>query len=97
VQAIAARGSSPSRAEAASELGIAAETVSRLCRRHGGCTWLDLTDGARLSRAEILLRGEGTLQAIASACGYASAGHLIRRFRLRHGETPDSWRRRQIP
>ena len=93
LRAIAAREPPPDRAVAARELGVAAETVSRLCRRLGGCTWLELIDAARLQRAEVALRGGGTLDTVATACGFASAGHLIRRFRHRHGLTPDAWRR----
>lgn len=90
---IAARDPAPDRGAAAAELGVAPETVSRLCRRHGGCTWLDLVDTARLQRAELLLRGPARLDQIAERCGFASASHLILRFRRRHGLTPDVWRR----
>lgn len=94
IAALAGRDPSPTRAAAARELGLAPETISRLCRRHGGCTWLELVDAARLGRAELVLRGEKGLADIAERCGFASAQHLIRRFRLRHGTTPEAWRRR---
>lgn len=96
LRAIAARDPAPDRASAAAELGVVPETVSRLCRRHGGCTWLELAGSARLQRAELLLRGPERLDAIAGRCGFASAGHLIRVFRRRHGCTPDAWRRRML-
>ncbi|HAT11701.1 MAG TPA: hypothetical protein DCS97_14160 [Planctomycetes bacterium] len=92
--ALAGRDPPPSRAEAARELGVAPETVSRLCRRYVGDSWTALIDAARLRRAELLLRGPQRLESIAATCGFASAGHLIRRFRLRHGTTPERWRRR---
>jgi len=93
LRALAAHEPAPDRRDAAAELGIAPETVSRLCRRHGACTWLELVEGARMHRVELLLRGPRQLDAIAERCGFASASHLIRRFRLRHGVTPDAWRR----
>ncbi|MBN8525552.1 MAG: helix-turn-helix transcriptional regulator, partial [Planctomycetes bacterium] len=93
VAALAAADPAPTRAAAARTLGLAPETVSRLCRRHGGCTWLELVDAARLGRAELLLRGDASLAAVAGRCGFASAQHLIRRFRMRHGVTPEAWRR----
>jgi AraC-like DNA-binding protein len=96
LQALAASDPPPSRSAAARAVGVAAETVSRLCRRHGGCTWNDLVAAARLQRAELLLRGGSRLEVIAEACGFASAGHLIRRFRQRHGTTPERWRRSVI-
>lgn len=96
LRAIAARDPAPDRSAAAVELGVVPETVSRLCRRHGGCTWLELVGAARLQRVELLLRGPERLDAIAVRCGFASAGHLIRVFRRRHGCTPDAWRRLQL-
>jgi AraC-like DNA-binding protein len=94
LQALAARNPPPSRAAAARELNLAPETVSRLCRRQGDCTWMEVVDAARLARAELHMHGSEDLTAIAQQCGFASAGHLIRRFRLRHGLTPEVWRRR---
>ena len=96
IQALATADPPPSRGAAARAAGVAPETVSRLCRRHANCTWNDLVAAVRLQRAELLLRGDQRLDAIAAACGFASAGHLIRRFRLRHGTTPERWRRRII-
>jgi AraC-like DNA-binding protein len=93
IQALAQRDPPPSRSAVAQAVGLAPETISRLCRRHGGCTWNDLIVAARLQRAELLLRGGQRLEDIASTCGFASAGHLIRRFRQRHGTTPERWRR----
>ncbi len=95
LRAIAARDPAPDRAAVAAELGVVPETVSRWCRRHGACTWLELAGAARLQRAELLLRGQERLDAIAMRCGFASAGHLIRVFRRRHGCTPDAWRQAQ--
>jgi AraC family transcriptional regulator len=47
----------------------------------------------RLERARELLRGEGTLEQVAQASGFASASHLVRRFRAQTGCTPGDWRR----
>lgn len=97
IAAAATRDPAPTRAAVAGELGLAPETVSRLCRRHGLCTWLELVDAARLGRAELLLRGGAGLATVAERCGFASPQHLIRRFRRRHGITPEAWRRRSAP
>lgn len=47
----------------------------------------------RLDRARELLRGAGSLEQVAQACGLASASHLVRRFRAQTGFTPGDYRR----
>lgn len=47
----------------------------------------------RIERARALLRGDGTLEQVAQACGLASASHLVRRFRTQTGFTPGDYRR----
>lgn len=48
----------------------------------------------RIERAKTLLREQPTLSldAIAQACGLASASHLVRRFRMQTGVSPGRWR-----
>lgn len=48
----------------------------------------------RIERAKALLREQPTwsLDAVAQACGLASASHLVRRFRQQTGVSPGRWR-----
>ncbi len=48
----------------------------------------------RIERAKTLLRDHPlwSLDAVAQACGLASASHLVRRFRQQTGVSPGRWR-----
>lgn len=77
------------RSRVAADLGVAPETVSRLCRRHGGCTFLDLVRRERLAHAEILLRDHGrTVAEVAAACRLGSGTWLARLTRRQRGRAP---------
>jgi len=77
------------RSRVAADLGVAPETVSRLCRRHGGCTFLDLVRRERLAHAELLLRDHRrTVAEVAAACRLGSGTWLARLARRQRGRAP---------
>ncbi|MPN44151.1 hypothetical protein SDC9_191712 [bioreactor metagenome] len=69
---------------------------ARMFRQSMGCTphgWIALK---RLARARDLLgqpRGAPALEMVAAECGYSSASHLARSFRVEMGVTPTQYAR----
>lgn len=83
------------RATVAAAAGVHPNHLARLLRRHSGTTFAQALRTARLERAEALLADPGLkLAAVARRCGFASASHLVRRYRLARGRTPGRERRR---
>jgi len=75
-------------------------SVSHFCRAFKesfGDTPHAFIIGLRLERAKkLMLATEEPLSHIAIACGLADQAHLSKLFRLRLGETPNAWRRRNL-
>lgn len=81
-------------AAVARRAGCSREHLNRLCRRHLGSTLVDLVAARRLDHAARLLRhGDGSVAAVAIACGFASQAHFYTRFAARFNCTPAVWRR----
>lgn len=82
--------------EAAGELGKDVTVLSRMVRKHTGCTFTELLQTARFNRAITLLRDtELSVVDIATAVGYENTAFFYRRFSHRYGCTPAEYRRRQ--
>lgn len=82
-------------ADLAAELGVSDKQCTRLFHRHLGQTPMQYCTEQRLQRAaELLLSTDWSLDAIATACGFANAQYLSRQFRRQHGMPPMRWRRR---
>ena len=81
--------------ETAQELGMDVSALSRLFRKHTGCTFTELLHTARFNRAIVLLRDTDLSVAdIAATVGYENTGFFYRRFAQRYGCTPAEYRRR---
>lgn len=79
--------------ETARELEMDISSLSRLIRKHTGCTFTELLHTARFSRAIVLLRDTDlSIADIATAVGYENTGFFYRRFRQRYGCTPAAYR-----
>ena len=80
--------------ELADEMDMDISTLSRMVRRHTGCTFTELLHTARFNRAVVLLRDTDLSVAdIAAAVGYENAGFFYRRFSELYGCTPAAYRR----
>ena len=90
---IAARACTPGlgRSAVARAFGLSPTHVSRLLAPWGGLG--AVIERHRLERAQELLRGGATLAQAASAAAFTDASHLAKRFRMRVGVSPASWRR----
>lgn len=79
--------------ETARELGLDVSSLSRLIRKHTGCTFTEILHTARFSRAVVLLRDTDlSIADIAAAVGYENTGFFYRRFRQWYGCTPAEYR-----
>ncbi len=68
-------------------------SLSRLIRRHTGCTFTELLHTARFNRAVVLLADTDLSVAdIAAAVGYENTAFFYRRFAQRFGCTPAEYR-----
>lgn len=83
-----------SRSATARALGLNPTYLSDLCQRHAGTGFTELVNAQRLTQARVLLRNqpELTVAAIATRCGFASAGYFARVFRQATGLSPTAWR-----
>lgn len=78
----------------AEEQGMGLSALSRLIRRHTGCTFTELLHTARFNRAMVLLHETDLSVAdIAAAVGYENTAFFYRRFTQRFGCTPAEYRR----
>ncbi len=76
-------------------LGMNAAYLTTLLRRTTGRTYGAWTIERRMSEARKLLTGTRMRVAdVADRVGYAEAESFARRFRVHHGVSPSSWRRR---
>lgn len=70
--------------------------LGALFRRHLGKTPREYVDEVRLAHAtELLALTDSGIYEIAAACGYKTAEHFTRRFKLRYGTSPTEWRKRR--
>jgi AraC family transcriptional regulator len=77
----------------AAEAALSEFHFARMFRTSMGCSPHAWIARRRLVRArELLAGGSLGLEAIAAACGFASASHLIQRFRAAFGVTPAQYR-----
>ncbi len=77
----------------AEENGMEISSLSRLIRRHTGCTFTELLHTARFNRAVALLADTGLSVAdIAIAVGYENTAFFYRSFAKRFGCTPAEYR-----
>ncbi len=68
-------------------------SLSRLFRRQLGVTITEYLSGLRLgAAAELLSSGQGSVAAVAYACGYTNLANFNRQFRFRYGMTPSRYR-----
>jgi AraC-like DNA-binding protein len=73
--------------------GLTPNHLSAAFRRHAGQTFVDFVTTRRLQHAETLLRDPRISVAdVAARAGFEDAGYFSRRFRQRHGMTPQAWR-----
>lgn len=83
------------RPELARRSGVSVRQLERLARDQLGETLSRTYLKIRLDRASALLRETGlSMTTISTACGFASASHFSRSFRLRHGRPPTAARLR---
>lgn len=79
----------------AGRTGVSADTLGRHFARHVGLTpqgWAGLARFQRATRR--LARGQGSLAAVAAACGYADQAHFTRAFKRYAGIPPGEYRPR---
>lgn len=77
----------------ASEQGMELPALSRLIRRHTGCTFTELLHTARFNRAVALLKETDlSVVEIAVSVGYKNTAFFYRRFAQRYGCTPAEYR-----
>ena len=83
--------------KAAEELGIGINRTNSIIREQTGHTCKEYITQLRMEHAAQLLRESNTpIADISSKTGYASVSHFIKRFKGAYGETPDSFRKRQV-
>lgn len=83
-----------SRDELARELGLSADHLTRLLKRHRGCGFSELLQRARMERARALLRtGSRSVAEVARACGYADPDYFSAAFTRREGMSPRAFMR----
>ncbi len=76
-------------ADAAAEVGVSREHLTRLFRRRLGVAPASWLRRERLRHAELLVRGSRLpLQEVARRSGFATASHFVQAFRRQHGLTP---------
>ncbi len=80
-------------AELAAEYDLTPPALSRLIRRHTGCTFTELLHTARFNRAAALLKDtELSVADIALAVGYENTAFFYRRFEDMYGCPPAQYR-----
>lgn len=83
-------------AQLAQQLHLSSAYLSRLISKETGSSFSDCVNHVRLNQAKRLLSSSRLpLEAIAGACGFCNASHLIRAFRQSEGITPCAFRKRQ--
>ncbi len=71
--------------------------LGALFRKHLGKTTRDYLDEVRLEKAKDRLSlTDDSIYKISAECGFKTAEHFTKRFKMRYGETPTAWRRRQL-
>ena len=79
--------------ELAEEQGMELPALSRLIRRHTGCTFTELLHTARFNRAIVLLKETNlSIVEISAAVGYENTAFFYRHFAQRFGCTPAEYR-----
>ena len=81
--------------EIADELGLDVTALSRMIKKHTGCTFTELLHTARFNRAVTLLRDtEMSIADVATTVGYENTAFFYRRFAKLYGCTPAEYRER---
>lgn len=79
----------------AGELGMEVSHLSRLIHQQTGCTFTELLQTARFSRAATLLRDTDlSVVSVAAAVGYENTAFFYRNFAARYGCTPGEYRKK---
>lgn len=74
--------------------GVRLREANRTFRRHVGRSMLQELTRLRVTKAQLLLRGERQkLERVAQECGFSSRFHFVRAFVRCVGLTPSAWRR----
>lgn len=83
-----------SREQVAEAFRMSEDHLTRLFRLHARCGFVEFVRAERFRLAERLLAGSRlSIKEVAAACGFNLSGYFIKRFRERHGITPNAWRR----
>ncbi|AVJ28323.1 hypothetical protein CLM73_15060 [Achromobacter spanius] len=81
----------------AKAMGTSVRTLQRVLRRDGGVSFRELSNVARLRRAEDLLRGSGvSITQIAMDSGYSTPANFSRAFRKASGVAPHTYRQEAL-
>lgn len=71
--------------------------LGTLFRKHLGKTLREYIDDVRQAHAaELLALTNFNIYEVAISCGYKTAEHFTRRFKLHYGITPTEWRKRRL-
>lgn len=71
--------------------------LGTLFRKHLGKTLREYIDDVRQAHAaELLALTNFNIYEVAISCGYKTAEHFTRRFKIRYGMTPTEWRKRRL-
>lgn len=81
----------------AKAMGTSVRTLQRVLRRDGGVSFRELSNTARLRRAEDLLRGSAvSITQIAMESGYSTPANFSRAFRKASGVAPHEFRQEAL-
>lgn len=81
----------------AKAMGTSVRTLQRVLRRDGGVSFRELSNIARLRRAEDLLRGSAvSITQIAMESGYSTPANFSRAFRKASGVAPHEYRQEAL-
>ena len=81
----------------AKAMGTSVRTLQRVLRRDGGVSFRELSNTARLRRAEDLLRGTAvSITQIAMESGYSTPANFSRAFRKASGVAPHEYRQEAL-
>jgi AraC-like DNA-binding protein len=74
-------------------LGMTASYLTRFYRARMGLPLMKQVDLSRMERAKTLLRADGDLDSILSACGYVDKNNFCRKFKRLEGVSPMQYRK----
>lgn len=83
--------------ELAQRVGCSERELTRLFRKHGNTSPLNMWRDIRLAHGHwLLLNSNRSITQISYECGFADSSHFNRWFKVLYKETPDAYRRRRI-